>query len=116
VALPLHPEYGTQPNVFYVPPILPDPFDAQGRFSDKPRLPPAVLRKLFGPGVDAALATLKAEMAKQREGQASELMDLLIAKDWKSLFKIQDVRIAGLAPQPPVPESRIQFYRQRPKP
>ncbi|MBL8307146.1 MAG: respiratory nitrate reductase subunit beta [Rubrivivax sp.] len=116
VALPLHPEYGTQPNVFYVPPILPDPFDAQGRFTDKPRLPPAVLKNLFGPAVDGALATLKAEMAKKRAGQASELMDLLIAKDWKSLFKIQDVRIAGEPPRPPVPESRIQFYKQRPKP
>ena len=119
VALPLHPEYGTQPNVFYVPPLLADPFDADGRFSAQPRLPPQVLKNLFGPAVDGALATLKAEMAKKRAGQASELMDLLIAKDWKSLFKIQDVRIAGEPPRPPVPaptESRIQFYRQRPKP
>ena len=35
------------------------------------------------------------EMERKKEGKASELMDLLIAKDWKSLFNIQDVQIAG---------------------
>ena len=34
VALPLHPEYGTEPNVFYVPPMLPPTFDESGEFSD----------------------------------------------------------------------------------
>lgn len=91
VALPLHEEYGTQPNVFYVPPLLPDAFDEEGRFSEKPRIPLEYLRFLFGPRVDSALATLKAEMAKRQRGEPSELMDLLIAKDWKSLFKIPKV-------------------------
>ena len=34
VALPLHPEFGTEPNVYYVPPILPPSFDEEGRFSE----------------------------------------------------------------------------------
>jgi DMSO reductase family type II enzyme iron-sulfur subunit len=94
VALPLHPEYGTEPNVYYVPPILPPPFDAEGRFSDEPRVPMEYLRYLFGPEVDAALITLQEEMDRRKEGKASELMDLLIAKDWKSLFNIPDVQVA----------------------
>ncbi len=92
MALPLHPEYGTEPNVFYVPPILPPPFDGEGRISDRPRVPIEYLRSLFGPGVYAALDTLSAEMARRERGEPSELMDLLIAKDWKSLFDIPDVR------------------------
>ncbi len=94
VALPLHPEYGTEPNVYYVPPILPPPFDADGDFSDEPRVPMEYLRYLFGETVDQALITLHQEMERKQEGKPSELMDLLIAKDWKSLFNIPEVRIA----------------------
>ncbi len=95
VALPLHPEFGTEPNVFYVPPILPPTFDDEGRFSDEPRVPMDYLRYLFGPDVDQALITIMQEMENKKEGKASELMDLLIARDWKSLFKIKDVQVAG---------------------
>jgi DMSO reductase family type II enzyme iron-sulfur subunit len=96
VTLPLHPEYGTEPNVFYVPPILPPNFDEEGRFDeDNPRVPTEYLRYLFGPKVDAALITLHEEMEKKRAGKPSELMDLLIARDWKSLFNIPDVKIAS---------------------
>jgi DMSO reductase family type II enzyme iron-sulfur subunit len=93
VALPLHPEFGTEPNVYYVPPMLPQSFDAEGRFSDEPRVPTEYLRYLFGPEVDQALITMDAEMDRKKAGKASELMDLLIAKDWKSLFNIQDVQV-----------------------
>jgi len=95
VALPLHPEFGTEPNVFYVPPILPPTFDDEGRFSDEPRVPVDYLRYLFGPEVDQALITMMDEMERKRDGKASELMDLLIARDWKSLFNITDVKVAG---------------------
>jgi nitrate reductase beta subunit len=40
VALPLYPQFGTQPNVFYIPP----------RWA-----PRTYLRQMFGPGVDAAI-------------------------------------------------------------
>ena len=92
VALPLHAEFGTEPNVFYVPPMLPPTFDGKGQLTDDPRIPRDYLKELFGPGVDQALATLETEMEKKQRGEASELMDLLIAKDWKSLFNIPDVR------------------------
>ncbi len=93
VALPLHPEFGTEPNVFYVPPMLPPTFDEEGDLSDEPRVPMDYLRSLFGPGVDEALAVLQAEMEKKQRGEDSELMDLLIAKEWKSLFNIPDVKV-----------------------
>ncbi len=41
MALPLYPQFGTQPNVYYIPPRwVPRPY----------------LRQMFGPGVDAAIA------------------------------------------------------------
>ena len=40
VALPLYPQFGTQPNVYYIPP----------RWAQRP-----YLHQMFGPGVDAAI-------------------------------------------------------------
>ena len=40
VALPLYPQYGTQPNVYYIPPI---------------NVPRPYLKQMFGPGVESAL-------------------------------------------------------------
>jgi ethylbenzene hydroxylase subunit beta/complex iron-sulfur molybdoenzyme family reductase subunit beta len=83
VALPLHPEYGTEPNVFYVPPIGPAPLTEEGKFDESTsRIPLEYLSSLFGPGTEEALATLKSERAKYREGEPSELMDLLISRRW----------------------------------
>ena len=87
VALPLHPEYGTEPNVFYVPPSGPLSFDQDGDIDEStPRIPDAYLIRLFGPSVLDALATLKAEREKKRATGESELMDLLIAYEWKDMF------------------------------
>jgi len=88
VALPLHPEYGLAPNVFYVPPLSPPKLDDAGRPTDEPRIPTTYLESLFGAQVTAALATLRAERAKRKNGEASELMDLLIAYDWKANFAL----------------------------
>lgn len=79
VALPLHPEYGTEPNVFYVPPVLgPGMEDSVGNATDKPKIPLEQLQGLFGAGVGDVLKLLKAEREKKMKGQASELMDILI--------------------------------------
>jgi DMSO reductase family type II enzyme iron-sulfur subunit len=88
VALPLHPEYGLAPNVFYVPPQAPPALDAAGRPTGEPRIPPAYLESLFGSRVHEALATLAAERERRRRGEASELMDLLIARDWRQSFAL----------------------------
>ena len=87
VAMPLHPEYGTKPNMYYVPPIGPKPINKDGSIDeDTNRIPDALLEEQFGPDVHQALATLQGEMAKTREGGKSALMDILIAYQWKELF------------------------------
>jgi ethylbenzene hydroxylase subunit beta/complex iron-sulfur molybdoenzyme family reductase subunit beta len=83
VALPLHPDLGTDPNVYYVPPISPPRLNEDKSVDrSKPRIPTEYLRNLFGSGVDAALETLESEMAKRRGGEKSELMDTLIVYRW----------------------------------
>lgn len=89
VAIPLHPEYGLEPNVYYVPPLSPDALDAQGMPTGEARIPAAFLENLFGPKVHEALATIKAEREKKARGEASELMDLLIAYDWNKNFHLE---------------------------
>jgi len=87
VAIPLHPEYGTGPNVFYVPPLAPYRLnDDMSIDYETPRIPNEYLESLFGPRVHQALGTLKAEMQKKRNGEKSELMDLLIVYHWKEMF------------------------------
>jgi ethylbenzene hydroxylase subunit beta/complex iron-sulfur molybdoenzyme family reductase subunit beta len=85
VALPLHPEYETTPNVYYVPPLSPTGF-VDGDPSDASRIPLAYLETLFGKQVGNALQTLKNERARRQKGHESELMDLLISRDWKQML------------------------------
>lgn len=85
VALPLHGEFNTGPNVYYVPVLAPPRLDANGRLDERdPRIPTEYLRSLFGPKVDAALDRLESELAKRRREpkEPSELMDILIARRW----------------------------------
>jgi DMSO reductase family type II enzyme iron-sulfur subunit len=87
VALPLHPEYGTVPNVFYVPPLSPYRLAADGSIdTSAPRIPIEYLEKLFGSRVGAALDRLQAEVDGVRGGGSSEMLDTLIAYQWQSLF------------------------------
>ena len=83
VALPLHPEFGTRPNVYYVPPMAPVPFNPDGSPNEgASRIPPEYLESLFGSEVHRALDTLKSELEKRRRGEPSELMDTLILYRW----------------------------------
>jgi DMSO reductase family type II enzyme iron-sulfur subunit len=90
VALPLHAEYGTEPNVFYVPPlnVTPPPFEEDGRLSSAPRIPIADIEALFGPRTKEALEILGREMQKRREAKPSELTDLLIGFTNKDRYGI----------------------------
>ena len=84
VALPLHPELGTEPNVFYVPPLSPAPLREDGSFDEGGhRIPPSYLEELFGPEVHGALDVLRTELEAKRRGQASAVMDTLILYRWK---------------------------------
>ncbi len=87
VALPLHAEAGTKPNVYYVPPLSPARLnDDMSIDTETPRIPPEYLESLFGPEVHDALGTLKGEMDKVREGGSSELLKTLIAYKWQELL------------------------------
>ena len=70
-----------------MPPIAPPRFDENGEIDEsKPRIPDEYLVSLFGPKVLERSEILKAEMAKTRAGEKSELMDLLIAYKWTEMF------------------------------
>ncbi len=87
VALPLRPDLGTEPNVYYVPPLAPAPVDSDGEVQwEGSRIPVEYLRHLFGPDVERALAVIAEERQKARLGQRSELMDILIAYRFEELL------------------------------
>jgi DMSO reductase family type II enzyme iron-sulfur subunit len=87
VALPLRPDFEVKPRVFYVPPTMPLAFDEHGEFDDDAsRFPLEELRVWFGPEVDTALATIAQERDKVAAGGSSELMDILIARNWNDLL------------------------------
>lgn len=88
VALPLHPEFGLEPNVFYIPPLSPLQLDSEGRPTADMRIPPAYLESLFGERVHAAMATLTAQRELRKSGHESALMDILIAYDWNRNFRL----------------------------
>jgi nitrate reductase / nitrite oxidoreductase, beta subunit len=58
IALPLYPQYGTEPNVYYIPPV---------------HVPRDFLGQLFGPGVEGAIEAYRAA-PKDRELLASLLV------------------------------------------
>jgi complex iron-sulfur molybdoenzyme family reductase subunit beta len=84
----LRPDFGTEPNVYYIPPLSPPKFNEEGEVSDEPRIPVEYLRKLFGPEVDNALKILQAEMDKRSKGEKSGLIDILIAYRHKEMFSL----------------------------
>ncbi len=51
MALPLYPQFGTEPNVYYIPPI---------------HVPPSYLQQMFGPGVEHAIEQYKTGPTDER--------------------------------------------------
>ncbi|MDP6374992.1 MAG: respiratory nitrate reductase subunit beta [Kiritimatiellia bacterium] len=87
IALPLHPEYGTHPNVYYVPPLSPPPLNEDGSVNaGGERIPSDYLETLFGEDVHGALDKLKTEMETVRGGGSSEMLKTLIAYKWQELL------------------------------
>lgn len=87
VALPLHAEFGTYPNVFYIPPLAPPRLNTDGNVDEsKPRIPLDYLRSLFGPEVDDVLRRLEEGIERKRKKEESEIIDTLIARRWQELL------------------------------
>ena len=122
VALPLRPDYGTQPNVYYVPPVdAPPKFDSEGKIIEgSDRIPIKELEKLFGPAVHDAIKTIKAEREKRKKTGKSELMDILIAYQHKDMFRLDHnyyVEVAkkkGMKPLPLVDERYVAGKHTKP--
>ena len=82
VALPLHPEYETGPNVYYVPPFSgPSQVNPDGSLINVDRIPMDYLRFLFGADVDSAIGILRAERDTVLAGGSSEILDILNSND-----------------------------------
>lgn len=88
VALPLHPEWGTQPNVFYVPPTSPPKYSPDGTPESTSRIPLEYLEELFGSEVTTVFDTIAVEREKKARGEESELMDTLIGYRHSEMFKL----------------------------
>jgi complex iron-sulfur molybdoenzyme family reductase subunit beta len=92
VALPLRSEYGTKPNIYYIPPTeAPPKFDAEGRVIEgSSRVPVEELEKLFGKEVHNSIKIIKDEMKKRKETGESELLDLLISFKHSEMFRLDN--------------------------
>ncbi len=92
VALPLRDDYGTQPNVYYVPPSkAPAKFDSEGKVIEgSDRIPMEELEMLFGKEVRRVVKTLNIEMKNKKEKGESELMDILIAYNHHDMFRLDN--------------------------
>ena len=60
------------------------------------RIPRSYLESLFGPDVNRVLDILKSEMERTRNGEKSEILDTLIAYEWKNMFGGFDKNPSGL--------------------
>ncbi len=88
VALRLHPEFKTEPNVFYIPPFSPPTYSSVGKLTGTSRIPVELLAKLFGdtPGqsfdqradrIREIFDTIQNERNKVASGGSSELINIL---------------------------------------
>ncbi|MFB6183796.1 MAG: 4Fe-4S dicluster domain-containing protein [Haloarculaceae archaeon] len=89
VALRLHPEYQTDPNVYYIPPFAPPKHSDDGESIDVERIPNDYLEELFGDGVEDALNTIQAERETVERGGTSELMDILTTEQTDDQYRLE---------------------------
>ncbi|MFB6170058.1 MAG: 4Fe-4S dicluster domain-containing protein, partial [Haloarculaceae archaeon] len=88
VALRLHPEFHTHPNVYYIPPFAPPQHSEDGETLDIERIPREYLEELFGEEVHDALDTIERHRDRVRRGEDSELMDLLTTEDLAKQYRL----------------------------
>jgi complex iron-sulfur molybdoenzyme family reductase subunit beta len=89
VALRLHPEYRTEPNVYYIPPFAPPQHSEDGETVNVDRIPREYLENLFGDGIHDALDTIERERERVARGGQSDLMDLLTTEDMAKQYRLE---------------------------
>ncbi len=107
MALPLHPEWRTLPNVFYVPPLLPllaskengTARTAEGLFTsgERGRLPLAYLGRLFGGGDEAPVASALRKLVALRLWRRAETVGDVAAEEVEAAFAAARFDRAGAA-------------------
>ncbi|HET8538390.1 MAG TPA: 4Fe-4S dicluster domain-containing protein [Anaeromyxobacter sp.] len=87
VALRLRPEFGTQPNLFYVPPLSPPKLSSSGSVSSEQRVPIGLLAELFGDYAGqsyseriARVGEIFEKIEDARAGRNPGLLRILIAR------------------------------------
>lgn len=90
VALPLIPEFGTEPNLFYVPPIGNFKFGENGEVTNERVIPLKYLGALFGgeKNVKQAQDRILEAREKMRKGIKDELAIILIGHDNEDRFQL----------------------------
>jgi nitrate reductase beta subunit len=101
VALRLHPEYGTSPNLFYVPPLSPPKINPDGSLvtDGSRRIPTELLATMLGDDVNQTLderavrieeifTILEEQRAIVADGGSSELVDILVAREEKDRLQL----------------------------
>ncbi|WP_418771325.1 4Fe-4S dicluster domain-containing protein [Halorientalis halophila] len=89
VAVQLHPEYRTEPNVFYIPPFAPPQHSDAGESLESERIPRNYLEELFGPEVNEALNTIERERNRVERGEESEVMDILTTDNPAQQYRLE---------------------------
>ena len=80
VALPLYPQFGLEPNVYYIPPIT---------------APTGYLEQMFGPGVEDAIQTYR-DMREGEEPALAGLLHLMGNTEWSlTAFEIDGDEAVG---------------------
>lgn len=88
VALRLHPEFGTEPNTYYIPPLSPPAYNADGKLGTGRRIPTPMLAQMFGDDCGQTQAEREARIEEifaileqeRRKGTRSELVRILMAR------------------------------------
>ncbi|MGR6837115.1 4Fe-4S dicluster domain-containing protein [Syntrophomonas erecta] len=79
VALPIHKEYNTGANIYYIPPVLTAGIGGTDQMAqDQARIPEEYLVGLFGPEVKKIKNRLQNAVVMAREGKSSPLIDILV--------------------------------------
>lgn len=79
VALPMHEEYNTEPNMYYIPPVMTAALGGTDQLAkDELRIPESYLVSLFGSEVSQVKNHLLQEIKKVQAGNKSELIDILV--------------------------------------